>query len=188
MRSSGSTPSPTTSPSIPVLLWVAGEDHPRACTGRRLLERKVVRPLPARRPPRELPVLLDPRSDIPLSRNDREACERGGFAGVDCSWNRLGARGGYPEGPEWLGRLRERRRLPFLLAGNPQHYGRLAELNTAEAIAAALYVLGDAAGARSLLEEFAGSEGFWALNANLLESYANALDAKGVRAAEATFF
>lgn len=108
--------------------------------------------------------------------------------GVDCSWNRVAERGGLPSAVPWLSRLGHRRRLPLLVAGNPQHFGRLAELNTAEAFAAALWVLGEPERARSLLGPFAGGPGFFELNREPLERYASAADADAVRAAEAEFF
>ena len=187
MESSASTLNRTRSGEVPLYLWVAGEDHPKACTGRRLLRRGLARAVGGRAPTGKVPILLDPRADEPLSRADRALARSEGVAAVDCSWNLLHSRGGYPEGPTWFARL-PRRRLPLLLAGNPQHYGRLGELNTAEALAASLRVLGDTAGAERLLESFPGAEGFWALNRALFESYAAAADPTEIRAAESSFF
>ncbi|MCI4346595.1 MAG: DUF367 domain-containing protein [Thermoplasmata archaeon] len=139
MPFSGSTPSPHRSEraGIPLYLLVAGEDHPRACTGRKLLARGLARTSDRARPHGAYPILLDPRADTPLSPADRPRALDGGLLGVDCSWNRLGERGGFPARLPGLHHQPHRRRLPFLLAGNPQHYGRLAELNTAEAFGAA---------------------------------------------------
>ena len=171
-------------------LWlaVAEEDHPKACTGRRLLRRGLALPLGLERRPRHPPILLDPHAPVPLSPVDRAAAVTGGVLGVDCSWNRLRARGGYPPELAGLGRLRVRRRLPLLLAANAQHYGRLAELNTAEALGAALFVLGEPDRARTVLDVFPGGDSFEALNAALLRAYAGCGSAEAVVAAEAEFF
>lgn len=175
-------------PEVGLFLVVVGEDHPKACTGRKLLRAEWVGAARADRRPPSDPVLLDPRDDRPLSAADRPRALSGGLLGVDCSWNRLHSRGGYPRLGGWMDRVRDRRRLPFLLAGNPQHFGRLGELNTAEAFAASLWVLGEPARARRLLEGFAGGEAFFALNHDPLASYAAAQDAEEVRAAEREYF
>ncbi|MCI4330404.1 MAG: DUF367 domain-containing protein [Thermoplasmata archaeon] len=174
MRYSGSTPNPSADGRVRLLLLFAGEDHPRACTGRRLVTRHLVETVTPGRPPRPPPVLLDPRSPVPLSAEDSSRAVRGGLLGVDCSWNRLDDRGGYPDAAPWLAQLRTRRRLPLLLAGNPQHYGRLGELNTVEALSAGLFLLGETERARSILSGFGGGEAFFELNRNPLASYASA--------------
>ena len=188
MPSSGSTHSRPSERPIPLWLLIAGEDHPKICTGRRLLRRRLALPLSSEKGPRYRPLLLDPHAPSPLSRADLPTVLAGGLLGVDCSWNRLADRGGYPDGPAWLQKLRDRRRLPWLIATNPQHYGRLGELNTAEAFCAALWVLGAPTKARRLIGAFAGGPAFLEVNAERLEGYAGALDADGIRAAEARFF
>jgi pre-rRNA-processing protein TSR3 len=132
-------------------------------------------------------VLLQPHAPLPLSAADLGRARAAGIIGVDCSWNRLGARGGYPPLVAALASSPPRR-LPFLLAGNPQHYGRLGELNTAEAFGAALAVLGDSERGRALLAPFAGGEAFFRLNEALLARYAGCATAEEVRVAEREFF
>ncbi len=186
MRSSGSTRSPSPEPPIPLYLWIAGEDHPRACTGRRLTAAGLVRRLDLRRgPPRGL--LLDPHAPLPLSRADR-ALAAEGISAVDCSWNRLNERGGYPAGPVDRVPPERRRRLPLLLAGNPHHYGRVGELNTAEALAAALTVLGSPAQGRELLDRIGSGDGFLVLNRAPLSDYMTARSAEEVERAESEYF
>jgi len=65
---------------------------------------------------------------------------------VDCSWKQR-------ERVFESFRARTRRRLPYLLAANPVNYGRPYELTTAEALAAALYILGESQRARGTLEQ-----------------------------------
>ncbi len=119
---------------------------------------------------------------------DRAGAEAGGVLGIDCSWNRLRARGGYPSELTGLRRLRVRRRLPLLIASNAQHYGRVAELNTAEALGAALWLLGEAERGREVFGVFPGGDSFATLNGALLAAYAGCGSADEVRAAEAEFF
>jgi pre-rRNA-processing protein TSR3 len=187
MRSSGSTPSPPGSGPIRLYLFLAREDHPKACTGRYLLHRGLVREL--RGPPtRPVPLLLDPHAEQPLSPRDRAWVDRSGLLAVDCSWNRLRDRGGYPDEERWLGGIRERRRLPWLIATNPQHFGRLTELNTAEALAAAVWILGAPEQARRLLAGLRGGTAFFDINGAALTAFAGAPDAPALKAEETRIY
>jgi pre-rRNA-processing protein TSR3 len=133
------------------------------------------------------PVLLDPRATRPLTALDGPVVAASGLLVIDCSWNQLDRRGGFDPRLAGLARL-PRRRLPWLLAGNPQHYGRLGELNTAEAFAAALEIVGHRRQAGRVLETFAGGPGFLALNARLLEAYRQAPSVEALHSAEREFF
>ena len=187
MRSSASTPSRRTRPPILRYVVVLGDDHPKACTGRRLLRRG----LAAKPPSRTVgygAIVLDPFAADPLSERDRSVAERTGVTAIDCSWNRLSERGrsavpGRPGGAP--GRSR---RLPLLVATNPQHFGRVGELNTAEALGAALYLLGRREEAEELLAGFAGGEAFLEVNRHRLDRYRRARTSEEVREAERALF
>jgi pre-rRNA-processing protein TSR3 len=188
MRSSANTPNPRRNGALRLLVVLAREDHPKACTGRRLLRWGRVAPVPwddARSP---TPVVLDPYAPTPLSTADRKVAEDGGVLVVDCSWNRLAARGTFP-GARVAGRSHGvRRRLPFLIATNPQHYGRVAQLNTVEAFSAAAYLLGRGEQAAQLTEGFRGEEEFLPVNRDRLDRYRAATGPEGVREVERTLF
>jgi pre-rRNA-processing protein TSR3 len=188
MRSSGSTHNPRR--DLPARLYVvlAGEDHPKLCTGRRLLHRGLAREVARVEGIVPSPVVLDPYAADPLGAADGRSVDRGGILVVDCSWNRLTERGRFPVGALGESRRGIRRRLPILVATNPQHYGRLAQLNTVEALAASLYLVGRPEEAAHLLEGFRGSETFLVVNRERLEAYARESDADGVRAAERRLF
>lgn len=168
MRSSTSTRSRSPDGPLPLRLLVVGEDHPKACTGRRLLHLGLASAL---RPSGPRGVLLDPYATRPLSQVDLPRARQGGIVAIDCSWNRLSARGEFPESARAATDRAVRRRLPWMYAGNAQHYGRLGQLNTAEALAGARYVLGDTAGAAELGARVSGIASFLKLNERLLESY-----------------
>jgi pre-rRNA-processing protein TSR3 len=189
MRSSGSTSNPPRETPVRLFIVVVGEDHPKACTGRRLLARGLARPPRSYgRGPRRA-ITLDPHAALPLSADDRLRADASGVLAVDCSWNQLAARGRLPPDPgNSSPNPPPRRRLPILVAANPQHYGRLTELNTVEALAAAVYVLGSRAQAARLLEGFRGGSQFLEINRARLEAYASATDAEGVRAIERDLF
>lgn len=174
MGSSESTPSPSGRRPPRVLLTFLGDDDPRVCTGLRLIRfgRAVRVAQPERlQPP---PIVLDPHAGRVLSTADAPVARRGGILAVDCSWNQIAARGRFP-----LARPRARpnplaRRLPFLLAANPQHYGRLGELNTVEALSAATFLLGFPRDAELLLQGFRGGPAFLEINRSSLDRFAAA--------------
>jgi pre-rRNA-processing protein TSR3 len=132
-------------------------------------------------------VTLDPYAPMPLSIADLKSAARGGLLAVDGSWNRLAARGRFP-GAGRAGSDRGARRLPFLLARNPQHFGKWAQLNTVEALAAALFLLGRPEQAAGLLEGFRGGPTFLEINRARLERYASARSGAEVLAAEREIF
>jgi len=84
-------------------------------------------------------------------------------------------------------RARTRRRLPYLLAANPVNYGRPFELTTVEALAAALYILGDSQRARELLDKFKWGSTFLNLNAAPLNEYADANTVSDLLATERAY-
>jgi len=76
----------------------------------------------------------------------------------------------------------------MLLATNPQHYGRVGELNTAEALGAALCVLGRRAEAVNLLVGFAGGPVFFEVNRERLDRYRRARSSDAILDAEHFLF
>lgn len=132
--------------------------------------------------------MLDPYAPTPLSASDREAAEEGGLLVVDCSWNRLSSRGAFPGTEGRAHRLGQHRRLPVLVAANPQHYGRVAQLTTVEAFCAALYVLGHAEEAEQVIAGFAGGAEFLEINRTRLDRYRSATGPVEVLASERMLF
>lgn len=170
---------PTIGKMLPRLIaFHADECDPKRCTSKRLSRHgllMLVRKIEA------IPkgaVLLTPMSEVALSRADRPAASAKGLAVLDVSWKR----GRFPhvEGVE-------ARALPFLLAGNPVNYGRPQILSSAEAIASALYIMGWKVEAQKIIAKFTWGEKFLILNREPLEAYAEAVDSKGVVAAQGLF-
>jgi len=112
----------------------------------------------------------------------------GGLLVVDCSWNRLSARGSFPGEEPRNRRHGAHRRLPVLVAANPQHYGRVAQLTTVEAFSAALYVLGRVDEADRVIEGFSGGPEFLDINRARLDRYRAAKDGSEVVDAERELF
>lgn len=187
MSSSGSTRSRRDRP-LRLFVRLAEEDHPKACTGRRLLRWKRAVRIDHDHGAGRAPIVLDPYAPSPLSAADRGIAESEGILVVDCSWNRLSKRGRFPEEDGPLRRQGWRRRLPMLVATNPQHYGRVAQLNTVEAFAAALYILDRAQEAEQVLEGFRGGSEFLEVNRARLDRYRGSATPDEVLAAERELF
>ena len=184
MRSSGSTRS-LPDRRIRLGLVLVGDDHPRACTGRRLVRLGLARQL--RTASAEKAVVLDPYAPVPLTAADRPRALASGLVAVDCSWNRLSAAHARNSRALPLASSHARR-LPMLMATNPQHFGRLGELNTVEALAAALYLLGEPSEAETLLAGFAGGSAFLSVNGERLARYARASSASELVREERSLF
>jgi len=150
--------------STHLLVYHAGQCNPKRCTAKKLAKFHLVNLFSTRRPLlQEKTVLLDPSERTPLSRADMVNT----LVAIDCSWNDR-------ERVFQSFRARCRRRLPYLIAANPVNYGRPCELTTVEALAAALYILGQAQRARELLGKFKWGPTFLTLNAAPLNEYAEA--------------
>lgn len=153
-------------------MWDFNHCDARRCTGRKLARAGVMYSLSVSQACKG--VVLSPDGACAVSRADAELARRAGLGVVDCSWARL------DEVP--FGKLRcgRKRLLPFLLAANPVNYGRPGKLSCAEALAAALFIMGMEGEARGLLEGFAWGDGFFELNEGLLEGYSGCEDSEGV--------
>lgn len=151
---------------VPLYIYHAGQCDPKKCTGRKLARFELASLFDrVSRLPRSA-ILLDPMAEKALSPAD--APERGIIV-LDCSWEEVEKI--FPE----LGKLNlEHRALPYLLAGNPVNFGRPFKLNSAEAFAAALYILGYKEQAEKVLSKFNWGHSFLELNREPLEEYSNA--------------
>ena len=72
------------------------------------------------------------------------------------------------------------RALPYMLASNPINWGRPMELNSAEAVMASLFILGEREQAETFLGRFNWAPEFMRLNGELLEEYSSAKDSTEV--------
>ena len=118
-----------------------------------------------------------------LSPADKELVEKHGIAGINCSWNRLDE---IPFGK--MGSGRTQRILPLLFAANTVNYGRPFKMNTAEAMAASLYIVGLKEDAVNMLYPFSYGQEFIRLNFEALESYSACTTAAEVEAKRDTRF
>ena len=168
-------------PTLRLLALDLAQCNPKKCTARKLARFRMLELLPpAAHLPRDC-LLLDPTSPQAVSRADRPLAAHHGLAALDCSWRLSEDHFPSPQGPY------HRRALPWLLAANPNAYGKAAKLSTVEAFAAALVILGERGHAEALLAKFAWGLHFLELNAEPLAAYAEAPTSREVVAAQGEF-
>ncbi|WP_247729732.1 DUF367 family protein [Halovivax limisalsi] len=155
-------------------VYYEGDDDPEKCTARRL-ERFDEAVLHRQMKAVPYGVALNPHAEQALSPADRaDALDT--LVALDCSWESAGEAAFSMAG--------EHRALPFLVAANPVNFGRPFELTTVEALAAALWILGEPEHAERLLEPFRWGETFLELNAEPLRRYAACEDSSEVVAVQ----
>ncbi len=127
-------------------------------------------------------VVLSSEASVCVSPADKEIVLTHGVAGINCSWNRL------EEIPfDKMGKGRNQRILPLLVAANTVNYGKAFKMNTAEAMAACLYIVGCKEDAKQILAPFSFGSEFLKLNFDALEAYAACDNAEQVAALAASF-
>jgi pre-rRNA-processing protein TSR3 len=160
----------------------AGQCDPKKCTARKLHRFGLLTFVPRLH---RLPggtVLLTPDAGHSLSPADAARAERHGLSVLDLSWNVARRTDRFP-----IVTRAANRALPYLLAANPVNYGKAFVLSSAEALAAALVILGRNEEAEAILSKFAWGSQFLKLNAEPLRAYAAAKDSRGVIEAQALF-
>lgn len=155
------------------------QDDPFKCTAAKLVKFRLAEPVKFIH---RNTIVLNPFSEHPVLRYDITVA--GSICAVDCSWEhaeevlkhrRLATQG--------IGR-----RLPAMLAANPTNYVKLGKLSSAEALAGALYILGEQELAAKMMDKFKWGHTFLELNADLLDDYADAETEEEVAKAEKEYF
>ena len=150
---------------IRLLAIMGREDDPKKCTAAKLVRLGELRPIHRARVPYGA-VVLDPEAEKAISREDLDAARSKSLLVVDVSWNKI------VRFPRVRGGLRHRA-LPFLIAANPTNFGKPQRLSSAEALAASLYILGEAAHAERIMGKFKWGPTFIEINRERLEAYAS---------------
>lgn len=163
-----------------ILVYMMKQDDPRKCTASLLTRRGLAIPVRKLSEIRDDAIVLNPASPRFLLRSDRSSSISSGIVAIDCSWERAGE--------VFMTRFRgSNRKLPGLMAANPVNYARIGSLSTAEALSAALYIVGFPSHARQLLSTFRWGRTFFDLNGELLERYARARSEQSVARIELDF-
>jgi pre-rRNA-processing protein TSR3 len=164
-----------------VFVLLLKQDDPRKCTAAKLARHGLVKALFKMKQIPRRSIVLDPFASEILLPSDRGLAQENGLAAVDCSWEKVQA--------AFAVRMRgEGRRLPTLLAANPVNYAKPHKLSSAEALAAALHIMGFRERARQLLALFKWGAGFLTLNSQPLESYSSVSTVAEMSVAEAQYF
>jgi pre-rRNA-processing protein TSR3 len=164
---------------IKLQIFMLFQDDPTKCTASRLVKFKLAQRVNFIS---EKSVLLNPLSKVSLSRKDSALSSS--ICAIDCSWNHTH---GILNSRKTLGH-RLARRIPSLLASNPTNYSKIGKLSTAEALAGALYILGDRRTPELIMNKFKWGHTFLELNCNILEDYFNAENELQIAEIEKEYF
>ena len=110
-------------------------------------------------------MVLNPVSEVAFSAADKDSVVNSGLVALDCSWKQA-------EKIFAASRAGAQRSLPYLLAANPINTYKPVKLSTAEALAAALYILGMIEEADDVMSIFKWGHSFITLNREWLDAYA----------------
>lgn len=164
---------------IPVYVYDECQCDPRKCTARKMVKKGIATEVGSIRSIPVGAVVLDPYAEKALSREDLGRARRRGLVVMDLTWPNIDS---FPRP-----RKAEHRALPFLVAANPVNWGRPMELSSVEAVAAALYIMGEEEQARDALARFSWGEQFLLLNREPLERYAKAATSAEVVAVQSEY-
>ncbi|QCC51014.1 DUF367 family protein [Halapricum salinum] len=141
-----------------------GNDDPDKCSARKLARFDLAE---LHRSTRATPsgVVLNPFAEQALSPAD---ADRKRLVALDCSWETAEREAFDLDGVH--------RALPFLVAANPINYGTAFQLNTVEAFAGALVILGHREQAEEILSKFSWGHTFLELNEEPLRRYSECAD------------
>ena len=156
---------------IRVLVHDECQCDPKKCTAKRMIKFGLAKEVPVRQIPRGS-VILSPFAEQALSPADRGHAVKSALVVMDLTWSNID---GFPR-PKGM----NERALPYLLASNPVNWGRPMELNSAEAVVAALMILGEKEQAETVAQRFGWGAEFIRMNGNMLIDYSNAKDSAEV--------
>ena len=154
---------------IPLVAYRDNSCDPRKCTVKKLERAGFLRIVKTISQIPRNTLLLDPTAEKALSPEDRNVKS---ITALDCSWEVLDTGA--------VSSWRIRRALPFLMAANPVNFGKPCKLTSIEAIAAALYILGEQERAAQILGSVSWGIRFLEVNKEPLELYVTAKDSTEV--------
>ncbi len=165
---------------IRVYVLHLNQDDPKKCTAKKLARFGYVSLFYTKKNIPKGSLILSPFSNRAVSPLDAHVAERRGLTVVDCSWKHArvvfqSLRGNF-------------RRLPFLVPVNPTNYGHPGQLSSAEALAAALHILGYNTQAQKIMGIFKWGLNFFVMNREPLELYSQANSPEEIEKYEAEFY
>lgn len=160
-------------------VYMMRQDDPFRCTAAKLAKFRIAEPV---RFVKKDTIVLNPFAETILTKGD--AALAGSICAIDCSWERADDVARHQRIFEsGIGR-----RLPALLAANPTNYAKMGKLSTAEALAGALYIVGEKQKAAEVMDKFKWGHTFLELNADLLEDYSRCENQEQVMQVEQEYF
>lgn len=155
---------------IPVLVVDLDQCDPKKCTAKKMEKFGLCREVPLNRVPPGC-IVLSTEGEKTLSPADAKKAGRG-LVVLDLTWTNIDrlphVRGGYA------------RKLPYLVAANPVNFGKPWNLNSAEAVLAALVIMGYDEQAELFMPRFNWAPTFMKMNEALLEQYRKARDSEDI--------
>lgn len=153
-------------------IYHANQCDPKKCTGKKMARFGLANLFGKVQNIQRGSILLDPMAQKALSPADDISR---GITVLDCSWEELER-----VFPQLEMKKLRHRALPYLLAANPVNFGKPFKLNSVEAFAAALYILGYKDQAATILSKFNWGHTFLELNHEPLEDYSKAKDSRDI--------
>jgi pre-rRNA-processing protein TSR3 len=161
---------------IPLYAYRDNSCDPRKCTVKKLERAGFLKIFPKLQQIPRNTLILDPTAEQALSPADKYVKS---ITVLDCSWEVLDTGA--------ISTWRIRRALPFLVAANPVNFGKPCKLSSVEAVAGALYIIGEKERAGELLSKVNWGIRFLEVNREPLELYASAKDSTEVVKYQALF-
>ena len=154
---------------MPLVAYRDNSCDPRKCTVKKLERAGFIRLVKKISQIPRNTLLLDPTAEQALSPADRSVKS---ITVMDCSWEVLNTGA--------VSSWRIRRALPFLVAANPVNFGKPCRLSSVEALAAALFIIGEEQQAHDILGKVSWGIRFLEVNEEPLTLYAAAKDSTEV--------
>jgi pre-rRNA-processing protein TSR3 len=161
---------------IPLYAYRDNSCDPRKCTVKKLEKAGFLKIFSKTSQIPRNTLLLDPTAEQALSPADRFVRS---ITVLDCSWVVLDTGA--------VRSWRIRRALPFLMAANPVNFGKPCMLSSIEALAAALYILGEKDQAAAVLSKVNWGIRFIEVNQEPLDLYINAKNSTEIIAIQALY-
>ncbi len=155
-----------------LFLYHAKQCDPKKCTGKKMGRFGLVNVKDSIGRIPKGSILLDPMAEKALSPQDSA---KKGITVLDCSWEEIER-----VFPQIIQMKLQHRALPYLVAANPVNFGRPFKLTSAEAFAAAVYILGNKQQAEIIMSKFNWGHTFIELNHGPLEEYSMASNSKEI--------
>jgi pre-rRNA-processing protein TSR3 len=154
---------------MPLVAYRDNSCDPRKCTVKKMERAGFIRLVKKISQIPRNTLMLDPTAEQALSPADRSVKS---ITVLDCSWEVLNTGA--------VSSWRIRRALPFLVAANPVNFGKPFMLSSVEALAAALFIVGEEQQAHDILGKVSWGIRFLEVNEEPLTLYAAAKDSTEV--------